>query len=161
SVVAVSLFALSWRRETNRDRIGLVLILAVGATVTAYSVLDGIGVRAAGSPLGYAAWLFLLQGTLIPVLCLVLAADRRGFARALRRRAVLGSLGGAISLAAYTVVLWAQSQAPLAVVSAVRETGVLAAAVIGYLVFREPLRAWRIAATLAAVAGIVAIRVGV
>jgi drug/metabolite transporter (DMT)-like permease len=37
----------------------------------------------------------------------------------------------------YVAVLWAQIRAPLGVVSALRETGVLWAALIGVLIFRE------------------------
>jgi drug/metabolite transporter (DMT)-like permease len=44
-------------------------------------------------------------------------------------------------VAGYAVVLWAQQRAPLGEVSALRETGVLWAAVIGAVVFKErPLR---------------------
>lgn len=161
AVVAVSLLVLSWPpRGTRHDKVGTLLIVAVGATVTVYSVLDGVGVRASGQPLSYAAWLFLLQGAAIPVVCLVLARDRRAFLRGLRTHAPLGATGGLISLVAYTIVVWAQSQAPLAVVSAVRETGVIAAVVIGFLVFREPLKVSRALVSVCVVAGIVAIRGG-
>ncbi|KRA24146.1 hypothetical protein ASD65_06690 [Microbacterium sp. Root61] len=160
AVVVFALFALSWSRDGSHDRRSTLLILAVGATVTVYSVLDGVGVRASGAPLSYASWLFLLQGAALPVLCLVLSRDRRRFVTGLRSHAGLGITGGVVSLVAYTIVLWAQSQAPLAVVSALRESGVLVAGVIGYLVFREPFKLWRAIATVVAVAGIVAIRVG-
>ncbi|MGW9167312.1 EamA family transporter [Agromyces sp. NPDC055658] len=161
AVVALSLLSLSWTRGgAPGDRVGTLLMIAVGATVTVYSVLDGIGVRASGQPLGYAAWLFLLQGAAIPLVCLALAPDRRAFVLGLRTHAMLGVIGGVISLAAYTIVVWAQSVAPLAVVSALRETGVIAASAIGYVVFRERLRPWRLVASLCAVAGIVAIRAG-
>lgn len=160
AVVAAALLALSWTRGAAREKGGTLLIVAVGLTVTTYSVLDGVGVRASGQPLSYAAWLFLLQGAAIPLVCLALSRDRRAFLGGLRTHLVPGIAGGVISLAAYTIVVWAQSLAPLAVVSAVRETSVLAAGLIGFLVFREPLRAWKVAATVFAVAGIVAIRAG-
>lgn len=160
AVVAVSLLALSWSRAAGQDRLGTALIMAVGVTVTTYSLLDGVGVRASGQPLSYAAWLFLLQGAAIPFVCLALSRDRRAFLGGLRTYAVPGVVGGVISLAAYTIVVWAQSLAPLAVVSAVRETSVLAAGLIGFLVFGEPFRAARAVASVVAVAGIIAIRAG-
>lgn len=159
-IVAVALLALSWSRAALRDHLGTALIAAVGVTITTYSVLDGIGVRASGHPLSYAAWLFLLQGVAIPFVCLALSRDRGAFLVGLRSYAVPGAAGGVISLAAYTIVVWAQSLAPLAVVSAVRETSVLAAGLIGLLVFREPFRASRVIASLVAVAGVIAIRAG-
>jgi drug/metabolite transporter (DMT)-like permease len=42
-----------------------------------------------------------------------------------------------MSLVAYTVVLYAQTRAPLGVVSALRETGVVWAAAIGVVFFKE------------------------
>jgi drug/metabolite transporter (DMT)-like permease len=53
------------------------------------------------------------------------------------RKVAIGVSAGALSTAAYLTVLWAQARAPLGVVSALRETGVLWAAVIGVVIFRE------------------------
>lgn len=161
AVVAIALFALSWTpKGRGNGAAGTLMAVAVGITITAYSVIDGIGVRLSGEPFGYASWLFLLQGITIPLVCFVLSRDKTEMLRGMRRHAPMGALGGILSLAAYTIVVWAQSLAPLAVVSALRETGVLAAGAIGYLVFREPLSRWRMTATACAVAGIVAIRLG-
>lgn len=160
AVVALALLALAWAPRGRAGASGMVMSVVVGVTVTVYSVLDGVGVRLSGEPLSYAAWLFLLQGVAIPLTCLALARDRGAFARGLRDHSRLGVLGGVLSLVAYTIVVWAQSVAPLSVVSALRETGVLAAGAIGFLVFREPLSARRVLATLCAVAGIVVIRLG-
>ncbi|QDW61328.1 DMT family transporter [Oerskovia sp. KBS0722] len=160
AVVAMALLTLAWAPRGRASTTGTLISVVVGVTITAYSVLDGVGVRLSGEPLSYAAWLFLLQGVTIPLTCLVLARDKGEFGRGLRAHARMGALGGVLSLAAYTIVVWAQSIAPLAVVSALRETGVLAAGAIGFLVFREPLSVRRVTATVCAVAGIVAIRLG-
>jgi drug/metabolite transporter (DMT)-like permease len=45
--------------------------------------------------------------------------------------------GGLLSMVGYLTVLWAQLRAPLGVVSALRETGVLWAALIGVVIFHE------------------------
>ncbi|KJL33486.1 EamA family transporter [Microbacterium azadirachtae] len=160
AIVTGSLFALSVTKGALRDLASTGLILAVGATVTVYSVIDGAGVRLSGHALSYAAWLFLLQGVTIPLACLVLARDRRALLHDVRTLAPRGVAGGVVSLVAYTIVVWAQSVAPLAVVSALRETSVLVAGVIGWVFFREPLRAWRIVASVAAAAGIALVRLG-
>ena len=160
AVVAASLFALSWSPRGRKGGGGTWMAVAVGITITAYSVIDGMGVRLSGEPLGYAAWLFLLQGVSIPLVCFLLSRDRAEMLRGMRRHAPMGAVGGILSLVAYTIVVWAQTLAPLAVVSALRETGVLAAGVIGYFVFREKFSPWRLTATTVAVSGIVAIRLG-
>lgn len=160
ALVVLSLLALSWHRDAKAQSASTMLVVAVGVTVTAYSVLDGVGVRASGHALSYASWLFLLQGAALPLVCLALSSDRSGFLQGLRTHARLGAIGGVISLVAYAIVLWAQSVAPLAVVSAVREASVLSATLIGFLFFKEPIRAWRVAATMLTVAGIIAVHVG-
>lgn len=160
AIVIGALFALAFARRQRTPHRGLLLAVAVGACVTAYSFVDGLGVRASGAPLSYAAWLFFLQGITIPLCCLLLSRDRRAHVAGLRRHAPVGAIGGVLSLAAYTIVIWAQSVAPLALVSALRETGVVTAGLIGLLVFKEKPGAVGITATVAAALGIVAIRLG-
>lgn len=60
-----------------------------------------------------------------------------------------------LSLAAYGLVLWAQTRAALAPVAALRETSVVFGAAIGALVFHERFGRSRILATPVVVAGIV------
>lgn len=79
----------------------------------------------------------------------------------MRSHAPVGALGGVLSLAAYGIVLWAQASAPLALVAALRETGVVAAGLIGMLLFGERPGAIGLAATAVAAAGILVIRLGV
>ena len=102
---------------------------------------------------GYIAWLFLCQGPFLPLL----AYARRGRALFAQLRPVcgIGLAGGAISLLAYGLVIWAQAHGDLATVAALRETSILVAALIGTLLFREPLGRRRLAAGAAVLAGIV------
>ncbi|GAA1827099.1 EamA family transporter [Luedemannella flava] len=140
----------SWR--------GPAMAVATGVMIAAYTVVDGVGVRLSGAPLAYAAWLFLLHGTLVFAVCAVLYG--RGFAAGLVRSWRPGVLGGLLSLAAYGIVLWAQSRSPLALVSAMRETSVLFAVGIGAVVFAEKVTARAVAATVLAVAGIALMKLG-
>jgi drug/metabolite transporter (DMT)-like permease len=129
--------------------------LATGVFIAAYTVADGLGVRRAGTDLGYVAWLFLLHGIPIP---LVVAAIRgRGLAARLRGHLPAGVAAGALSVAAYGLVLWAQRRGALAVVAALRETSVLVAALIGSLVFGERFGRRRVLAAALLAAGIVAL----
>ncbi|MEY9488075.1 drug/metabolite transporter (DMT)-like permease [Streptomyces calvus] len=87
-----------------------------------YTVVDGLGVRASGSSLGYIAWLMAVQGTVIPAYALW-RLRRRAFA-VVRPYAGLGLLGAALSVGAYALVLWAQTRAELAPIAALRESSV-------------------------------------
>jgi drug/metabolite transporter (DMT)-like permease len=129
--------------------------LATGVLIAAYTVADGLGVRRSGTVAGYVAWLFLLHGLPIPLVAL--AVRGRGLAGRLRGHLGVGMAAGALSLAAYGLVLWAQRHGALAVVAALRETSVLVAALIGSLVFGERFGRRRVLAAALLAAGIVAL----
>jgi drug/metabolite transporter (DMT)-like permease len=74
--------------------------------------------------------------------------------------ALLGLLGGAISTAAYGLVLWAQTRAALAPVAALRESSVIVGAVLGTLLFKERFGGPRIAAAALLAAGIALMLLG-
>ncbi|MEU9982033.1 DMT family transporter [Streptomyces sp. NPDC050856] len=130
----------------------LLAALATGLAIAGYTVVDGVGVRASGTPLGYIAWLMVLEGPAIPACALY---RRRGaLAAQLRPYAVRGLLGAALSVAAYGLVLWAQTRAPLAPVAALRESSVVVGAAIGALFFKERFGGPRVAAAGLMVVGI-------
>jgi drug/metabolite transporter (DMT)-like permease len=146
--------ALSSGRLSRSDLPAVTAAVATGLTIAAYTLVDGLGVRQAHDPFAYAGLLFLLQAPVFPLI----AVFRRPAAQ-WRQLSVTarGLLAGALSLAAYGIVLWAQVRAPLAEVAAIRETSVIFAALIGMLFLRERFGARRVAAAVVIAAGIVLI----
>lgn len=128
------------------DRKAVLAALMTGFTIAAYSVVDGLGARASGNVLGYIGWLFVLE-------CIA------AFGFLWLRRGVLGGLslgvwltglaGGLISAVAYGLAIYAKTLTGLATVSAVRESSVIIAALIGVIWFGE--RPWRLRLTAAVV----------
>jgi drug/metabolite transporter (DMT)-like permease len=145
------------RAAAGHRRPMIWLALATGVAIAAYTSTDGIGVRRSGTDLGYVAWLFLLGGLPIPLY--TLATRRRRLAARVRGRLGVGVAAGALSLAAYGLVIWAQRRGALAVVAALRETSVLVAALIGTLVFSERFGRRRVLAAACISAGIVLLNV--
>jgi drug/metabolite transporter (DMT)-like permease len=141
-----------------RDRPVVLAALLTGLSIAAYTVMDGIGVRHAGTAAGYAAYLFLLSGPPIPVAALVLRRHRP--LAPLVRTGWPAALGGVLSVAAYGLVIWAQTRGALAAVAALRECGVVVAAVLGVLVFHERLGRSRVVASIGVAAGVVLISAG-
>lgn len=138
---------------TRAARPAIAAAVLTGVVIAAYTTLDGVGVRNAGTVAGYTGWLFLLQG---PVLPLAAVASRRGrLWRQVRPFLPAGLAGGLLSLAAYALVLWAQTRGALAPIAALRETSVIVGAVIGAVLFREPFGRWRVAATILVASGVV------
>lgn len=158
-VVGGSLLALALIGK-NGSRLGGMFAVLTGACIASYSIVDGIGVRLSGNPFGYISWLFLLQGFMIPIVCWKMAPSRSAHVKAIRKSWKLGSLGGLLSMAAYGIVVWAQSLAPLALVAALRESSVLLAGIIGAVFFSEKFSKARMALTVTAVGGIAALQLG-
>ncbi|MDX3750586.1 DMT family transporter [Streptomyces sp. AK08-02] len=142
-----------WGLRGNRPNWAAIgAALATGLTIAAYTVVDGLGVRASGSALGYIAWLMALEGIAVPAYALYRWRGR--FIATVRPFAAVGLLGGALSVAAYGLVLWAQTRAELAPVAALRESSIIVGAAIGAVFFKERFGAPRIAAAGLLVVGI-------
>jgi drug/metabolite transporter (DMT)-like permease len=140
-------------RTARAELPAVAAALGTGVMIASYTTVDGVGVRASGSVLGYTGWLFLLQGAALPLF----AYARRGreLARQARPFLLVGLAGGVLSLAAYGLVLWAQTRAPLAPVAALRETSSLMGAIIGAMVFKESFGRRRVVAAVVVAGGVV------
>lgn len=115
----------------------IMVALLLGLCIGTYSVADGIGVRSAGTLTGYMGWLFLLEAPVPLAIILRRRRDRGSFET---RALLLGALGGLAAVTAYGLVLYVKTFAPLGAVSAVRESSVVIAALIGLVLFGE--RPW-------------------
>ncbi|MFD8797136.1 EamA family transporter [Streptomyces atroolivaceus] len=133
-------------------RPAILAALATGLAIAGYTTVDGVGVRASGTPAGYIAWLMTVQGMAIPAYAYW--RRRGGLAAQLRPFVARGLLGAALSVGAYGLVLWAQTKAPLAPVAALRESSIIVGAAIGALFFKERFGGPRIAAAGLMVLGI-------
>jgi uncharacterized membrane protein len=157
--VSAGLFVLAaGRHQGTRRAVGFALL--TGLAIAAYTVIDGVGVRRSGSTLGYTAWLFLGNGLLMAVAMLAARTRTKDGLRIPRALLPRGVAAGALSLAAYGLVLWAQTRGELAVVAALRETSVVFAAMIGAVVFREQMPTRRILASILIACGAAALALG-
>jgi drug/metabolite transporter (DMT)-like permease len=138
-------------------RAAFLAAVGTGLTISAYTTVDGVGVRLSGSAAGYVGWQMLLESLCVPIFALV--RRREVVLKQPPRILVSGLLAGALSVLAYGLVLWAQTRGALAPIAALRETSVIFGAIIGTLFFREPFGRTRIAATVVVVAGIVLLNV--
>jgi drug/metabolite transporter (DMT)-like permease len=142
-------------RPFDARSVGFALLTAL--TITAYTLIDGIGARLAGSPAAYAVWVFLLNAVAMAAWGYARVGGPR-LAGAFAANWRLALAGGALSVAAYAIALWAMTVAPIALIAALRETSVLFAALFSTLLLREPWLAARTAATLLVLAGALLLR---
>ncbi|MET0744870.1 MAG: EamA family transporter [Microvirga sp.] len=120
--------------------------LGTGCFIGAYSVTDGIGARLSGSAVGYTIWMCLLWGVMMPPVYAMLR-DWRSLVRGPRETWTAAG-GGLVSLVSYGIIILAMSLGPMGPVSALRETSVVFAALIGRFFLHERLTAQRITACI-------------
>lgn len=135
----------------------LGVAVATGLLIALYTVIDGVAVER--MPLvSYTGWMFLLEGLPLPVLAIL--RRRRDLLKDVRRLGVQGLSGGFISLAAYSIVLWAQTSGALAPIAALRESSIVFGALIGAIFLGERLGTRRALASAVVLVGVALISLG-
>jgi len=130
--------------------------LATSVLIAAYTVTDGIGVRAAGNSFSYILWLFALEP--YPICLFLLATNRDPWFNYMAVKKGKIVIGAVASSTAYALVIFAMGLGSMAMVSSLRETSVIFAALIGTLIFRESFGRQRIVAAVLVACGIGLIR---
>lgn len=130
--------------------------LLTSLTTTSYTLVDGVGARLSGNAVAYTTWLFVLSGVAMAIYGRLRIGAQLVEECKIHWPIALG--GGALSVAAYVIVVWAMTVAPIALVAALRETSVLFAAVLGTVLLREPLRMIRVAAAGLVLTGVLLVR---
>jgi drug/metabolite transporter (DMT)-like permease len=161
ATAAVFVFAAPPRGTLLRhhpDRAVLAWALATAAGVALYNVADARGVRGAPEPFTYIVWIFLLDSVCITLTALV--RRRSDLGRAIAAKWRYGVVAGLLSILSYGSAVYAFSLMETAKVSALRETSVVFAALMGTIFLKEGFGPKRVAAALALAAGLVAMQFG-
>ena len=154
-VICLSILAMAMNGRMQ-SRKGIWLALLNACFIAGYTLVDGTGVRLSETALGYTLWTFFMNG-----FCLLgwaMVARRREASGYLRLHWKKGLLGGVGTMGSYGLALWAMTQAPLAVVAALRETSILFGALIAFLLLKEKVAGLRIAAALGIAGGAILLR---
>lgn len=146
---------------------GIRYALLIAAMIACYTVLDGFGARRSGDPLSYVCWLSVLDSGAFVLGALLRRGPRwlllgpdpgrsgdPGGPRALLLFCAQAILGGALSLGAYAIALYAATQGAVGVVAALRESSVIFAAILGAALFREPFGPARVLSAVVVTAGL-------
>jgi drug/metabolite transporter (DMT)-like permease len=132
------------------------LALVNAVVVAAYTLIDGTGVRLSGHPVSYTAWMFLL--TAPPILAWAVIGRRADMEKYVRARWHFALIGGACTLGAYLLVLWAMTRAPIAMVAALREMAILFGIAISAFVLKERLGYSRPVAAIIILLGVMTLK---
>lgn len=157
-VICLGILGMAAGLRRGEGAAGVPVALANALVIACYTLIDGMGVRRAGMAASYVFWHFLVSG--LPLLAWAFAVRGRVLQDYARRYWRFGLVGGVGSLAAYGLVLWAMTQAPVAVVAALRETSILFGALISWLFLHELVGPRRMLAIGMIAAGAVVLRLG-
>ncbi|HWT61561.1 MAG TPA: DMT family transporter [Ochrobactrum sp.] len=123
------------RRNGGTSSKTALIALANAGFIAAYTIIDGVGVRASGHTLSYTLWLFLINAFPLTGWALYREPDR--FINYVRNRWRPSLVGGLGTLGSYGLALWAMTMAPIAVVAALRETAILFGVLISAFILKE------------------------
>ena len=160
-LLSAGTLVMSFRGGAHLEKLNLRAVgFALGTSIfiASYTLSDGSGARLAATAQSYAAWLFICDAFGALVLCLIFRGPKA--LPVLARDWKAGLFTGVLSGAAYWIVMWAMTKAPIASVASLRETSILFAMLISVFALGEKMTAWRGAAALSIVAGVVALRLG-
>ena len=139
------------RADGQRNAPAAFFALTTGCFIAGYSLVDGLGARVAGTALGFLAWLTIGNALFMVLYFRTVTPGVLGVIITKGRRTML--LGGGASFLAYGIVMWAFTQAPIALVTALRETSIIFALIIGVAVLKEPLNLLKVLATMLTLTG--------
>lgn len=134
----------------------LVFALGTAAFTASYTMVDAIGAQRSGTASGFTLWMFVGDGALMTVYARFMRG--RSLFAAMHGNLAGGVAAGVLSLGSYWIAIWAFTQAPIALVAALRETSVLFAMLIAVFWLGEKAGAQRWAAAALILAGIVMTR---
>jgi drug/metabolite transporter (DMT)-like permease len=137
--------------EGLRDLRMVGFALGTGGFIAVYTILDGLGARAAGSAGAYVVWV-----SLVGAILMVSAVHRlqRSSRKPISRWTLKAGIAtGLTSYVSAWIVIWAMTEAPIPLVSGLRETSIIFAVAIGIVFFKERLNLARLASIMTTLVG--------
>lgn len=155
-IVGIMVFSTRRLGEVVNDRKAIFYALLTSVFIAAYTIVDGIGVRLSGTVSGYIVWITVFE--VFPLLLYTYARRGPKVFAVLSKNARPMFLSGMIAVSGYWVIMWAMTQAPIALVAALRETSIIIAALIGAFYFKEPSGKRRVVAAIIVCISVVILR---
>ena len=136
-IISLGILSLTFQRiKSFRNHSAVIYALITGFFIMTYSITDGLGARISSSVMSYYGWVCILNALMLPVL-LKIMKKTQPISKFLLEGKKLFFIGGTISYFVYLIVLWGFTQAPIAMVAALRETSIIIALLIGTLFLKE------------------------
>ncbi len=144
------------RRGQGASRSAVSTAVLTAVLIAIYTTVDGLGVRRAGSPWSYAAWVLFLYA--VPIVAITAWLRSGRIVAFLRAEGLRPAAGGVMAVTGYAIVLFAMSRGAMATVASLRESSVVFAALLGVRVLGEPFGTRRIVATVVLTLGLMLVQ---
>ena len=145
------------RSDGLRNSRAALLAIVTGGFIASYSLVDGMGARAAGTALGFYGWLSVANAGLFAAVMRIVQPGT--VSRVAGRHWRLALYGGGASFFAYAMVIWAFTMAPIPLVTALRETSIVFAVLLGVFILKERLDLLKVLATMCTLLGVGLLRI--
>ena len=157
-IISLGILSLGSVRKSDgqRNPNAAFFALVTGCFIASYSLVDGMGARLAGTSVGFYAWSGIANGVVMMIY--VMLVQTTILRQLVTSNRTLFLVGGGASFIAYAIVTWAFTQAPIALVTALRETSIVFALIIGVFFLKERIDVVKVFSTMAALVGALLLR---
>jgi drug/metabolite transporter (DMT)-like permease len=157
-IIGIGIVSLALVRRADGLRNGKAagFALITGCFIASYSIVDGTGARLSGTAFGYYGWLAI--GNSIALATIIAVRAPQTYGNLWRKGRGLFWIGGGASFTAYATVTWAFTQAPIALVTALRETSIVFALLIGVFFLKERINLMKVLSTMTVLIGAALLR---
>jgi len=158
AIISLGIISLTLTRGSDgmKNLRAVFFALGAGCLIAVYTVLDGLGARLAGIPHGYIFWYLALDT--VPLAAFVLWWRRGSALKEVRRSWRVGVIASSMVVVSIWIITWALTLAPLALVSALRESSIVFAVLFGVVFLKEKLDLNRLAAITMTLAGTILLK---
>jgi len=145
-------------KNSQNNNKALFYSLATGFFIGMYSLTDGYGARISLSPLSFLGWSFILNAMIFPFTLKFMNCSNV-FSRVFKEAKVVFWVGGTLSYIVYAIVVWAFTKAPIPLVAALRESGIIFSIIIGIFFLNEKISIYKVISIILIFLGVVGLKI--
>ena len=143
--------------SSTKNNKAVIYSLATGFFIGMYSLADGHGARISLSPLSFLGWSFILNAIIFPFVLKYMGYSNI-FSRVMKEAKLIFWIGGTLSYIVYGIVVWSFTKAPIPLVGALRESGIVFSILIGFFFLKERITFLKMVSILVIFAGVVLLK---
>ena len=152
STVCIGIFLISYSKNHKFNFSAFILAASTALLIAIYTIIDGMGVRLSENKFSYLFWLLLLNG--IPLLLISIFSKEKLLSNLNKKIIFWGIPAGILAILSYGIVVWSMQHLEIAYVSSIRETSILLATIMGFIILKEKKARGRMLPAVLVVIGI-------